>query len=67
MAQAEDVHSPIRDSAAEARPSGSAKRAIDPSRRAFIGGSDARIIMGCTVTCTMRASAPAPPVAMISN
>jgi hypothetical protein len=46
MAQAEDVHSPIRDSVAEARPSGSAKRAIDPSRRAFIGGSDARIIMG---------------------
>src|SRR6516162_4279833 len=46
MAQAKDVHSPIRDSVAEARPTVSAKRAGDPSRRAFIGGSDARIIMG---------------------
>jgi predicted phage-related endonuclease len=46
MAQAEDVHSPIRDSEAEARPSKTSRRAADPSRRAFIGGSDARIIMG---------------------
>src|SRR5580700_11901615 len=46
MAQAEDVHSPIRDSVAEAKPSKTLRRAADPSRRAFIGGSDARIIMG---------------------
>jgi predicted phage-related endonuclease len=46
MAQAEDLHSPIRDSVAEARRSKTSRRAVDPSRRAFIGGSDARIIMG---------------------
>jgi predicted phage-related endonuclease len=46
MAQAEDVHNANLDSGAEARPTVSAKRAGDPSRRAFIGGSDARIIMG---------------------
>src|SRR5580692_5624951 len=46
MAQAEDLHSPIRDSVAEARQNGPAKRPLDPSRRTFIGGSDARIIMG---------------------
>jgi hypothetical protein len=46
MAQAEDVHNANLDSGAEARPTVSAKRAGDPSRRSFIGGSDARIIMG---------------------
>jgi predicted phage-related endonuclease len=46
MAQAEDTHSPIRDSVSEARPSKASRRIADPSRRAFIGGSDARIIMG---------------------
>jgi predicted phage-related endonuclease len=46
MAQAEDVHSPIRDSGAEARQDEAGKRAVAASRRTFIGGSDARIIMG---------------------
>ena len=46
MAQAEDVHSPIRDSVAAARPDGSARQVFIANRRAFIGGSDARIIMG---------------------
>jgi predicted phage-related endonuclease len=46
MAQAEDVHSPIRDSLAEVRSDGSAKPVVVANRRAFIGGSDARIIMG---------------------
>jgi len=46
MAQAEDVHSPIRDSVAAARPGGSARQVFNANRRAFIGGSDARIITG---------------------
>ena len=46
MAQPDEEHSPIRDSGAEASAAGFAKRPAYPNRRAFIGGSDARIIMG---------------------
>jgi hypothetical protein len=46
MAQAENMHNAIRDSLADARPNEPAKRAFNANRRAFIGGSDARIIMG---------------------
>src|SRR6516162_397029 len=46
MAQAEDVHSPIRDSVAAARPDGSEARVFNANRRSFVGGSDARIVMG---------------------
>jgi putative phage-type endonuclease len=46
MAQAGNMHNAIRDSLADARPNEPAKRALNGNRRAFIGGSDARIIMG---------------------
>jgi predicted phage-related endonuclease len=53
MAQAEKVHSAIRDSLAEAAEGAAmrldntvGRRAFQANRRSFIGGSDARIILG---------------------